>query len=160
MLSHARMARHAFWIGACLCCLLGPVLAQPPAAGAPADTLASLQARLNGHLAQPRFAAGAWGVKVVSLDSGLTLFEHNAGKLLKPASNAKLYTGALALDRLEPDYRITTSLYSNARPNKWGTLVADLIVCGRGDPTFAARFHDGDSSNVLEPLVRVLVDAG
>src|ERR1051325_11310831 len=159
------LSRFAF-----VCCLLrfgapagfmaGPV---PPAAGpaaSPAETLASLQTRLTEHVSQPRFDAGIWGVKVVSLDSGRTLFEHNAGKLLKPASNAKLYTGALALDRLEPDYRIKTSLYSTARPSKWGMLVADLIVRGRGDPTFAARFHDGDSSHVLDPLVQALVDAG
>lgn len=86
------------------------------------NTLASLQARLSEHLAQPRFAAATWGVKVETLDTGKVLFEHNAGKLLKPASNAKLYTGALALDRLGPDFRIQTSLYSSARPDKPGTL--------------------------------------
>ena len=154
------MARQLSWIGACLSLLPARVPAQPAAAVAPADTLVALQARLTGHLSQPRFAAGVWGVKVVSLDSGRTFFEHNAGKLLKPASNAKLYSGALALDRLGPDYRIKTSLYSTARPNRSGTLVGDLIVFGRGDPSWAARFHDGDNSKVLEPLVQALVNAG
>jgi serine-type D-Ala-D-Ala carboxypeptidase/endopeptidase (penicillin-binding protein 4) len=101
-----------------------------------------------------------WGIKVVSLDTGLTLFEHNAGKLLKPASNAKLFTGALALDRLGPDYRIRTSFYSTAKPNRSGTLNGDLIVYGRGDPSFAARFNDGDHSKSLAPLVEALVATG
>ena len=119
-------------------------------------TLAELQTRLGEHLGQPRFAAAFWGVKIVSLDSGKTLFEHNAGKLLKPASNAKLFTGALALDRLGPEYRIKTSFYAAARPDSDGTLHGDLIVYGRGDPSFAARFNGGDYGKSLEPLVATL----
>jgi D-alanyl-D-alanine carboxypeptidase/D-alanyl-D-alanine-endopeptidase (penicillin-binding protein 4) len=156
----ARMARILFGIAACLALVESRAPAQLAAAAAPTDTLASLQERLHGHLSQPRFAAAVWGLKVVSLDSGRTIFEHNAGKLLKPASNAKLYTGALALDRLGPDYRIQTSLYSNARPNRMGTLAGDLIIYGRGDPSWAARFHDGDYTKGLDPLVQAVVDAG
>ena len=52
------------------------------------------------------------GVKVVSLDTGRVLFEENAHKLLRPASNMKLYTVAAALDRLSPDYRFVTSVYA------------------------------------------------
>ena len=78
-----------------------------PAQSAPPPLL---HQRLSNHLAQPKFSAAAWGVKIVSLDTGNVLFEHDAGKLLKPASNAKLYTSALALDRLGPDFRIRTSL--------------------------------------------------
>jgi len=66
-------------------------------AARPAGNLAELQAGIAAHISRPRFAAAAWGAKVVSLDTGKGLYEHNAGKLLKPASNAKLFTGALAL---------------------------------------------------------------
>ncbi len=72
----------------------------PRASGAEAITnRAGLQAALRAQLSQERFAAAAWGVKIVSLDSGETLFEHDAHKLLKPASNAKLFTSAAILDR-------------------------------------------------------------
>src|SRR5882672_9684951 len=80
-----------------------------------ASTLAELQQQLTEHVSQPRFAAATWGVKVVSLESGKILFEQNAQKLFSPASNSKLYTVALALDRLGGDYRIKTSLYSAAQ---------------------------------------------
>ena len=123
-------------------------------------TLSSLQEQLAGFLSQPRFASALWGVKVVSLDTGVTLFEHNAGRLLKPASNAKLYTGALALDRLGPDHRIHTTLLGTRAVSPSGTLDGDLIVLGRGDFSMAARFNDGDHSRSLEPLVNVLVNAG
>ncbi len=126
----------------------------------PVETLTSLQTLLSNHVAQPRLSAAALGVKVVSLNAGKTIFEHHANKLLKPASNAKLYTGALALDRLGPDYRIKTSLYAASKPTADGTLESDLIVYGRGDPSFAARFHDGDYAKPLAPLIDALAAAG
>jgi D-alanyl-D-alanine carboxypeptidase/D-alanyl-D-alanine-endopeptidase (penicillin-binding protein 4) len=119
-----------------------------------------LHQRLSNHLAQPKFSAAAWGVKILSLDTGHVLFEHDAGKLLKPASNAKLYTGALAFDRLGPDFRIKTSLLSKSRPARAGTLRGDLVVYGRGDPSFAARFHRGAHTNLLAPLVAAIRSAG
>lgn len=124
------------------------------------ETLDSLRGRIAAQIAQPRFAAATWGIKIASLDSGKTLFEHNPQKYFNPASNAKLYTAALALDRLGADLRIKTSLYSTARPDANGTIKGDLIVYGRGDPTMAARLNDGDYWKPLEPLVAQIVNAG
>ena len=90
----------------------------------------------------------------------MTVFEQNPQKLFSPASNSKLYTVALALDRLGADYRIKTSLYAKAKPNRSGTLKGDLIVYGRGDPTINARLNGGDIYQALEPLVRALTNAG
>ncbi|HEU0037910.1 MAG TPA: D-alanyl-D-alanine carboxypeptidase/D-alanyl-D-alanine-endopeptidase [Verrucomicrobiae bacterium] len=137
--------------------LLPPAHAQP---AKPPATVAELQQRLADQVAQPQFAAGALGVKVVSLESGQTIFEHNAAKLLSPASNSKLYTVALALDQLGGDYRLKTSLYAEGRPNQSGTLKGDLIVYGRGDPTLNARLNGGDIFKALEPLVAALTNAG
>src|SRR5215467_13070318 len=92
----------------------------------PSATLAELQQRLTEHVSQLRFAAAMWGVKVVSLDSGKTLFESNPQKLFSPASNSKLYTVALALDRLGPDFKIRTSLYSNSKPTNDSVLHDNL----------------------------------
>ena len=64
------------------------------------QTVGELRARLEAHVTEARFGGGLWGVKIVSLDSGRTLFEHHADRLMSPASNTKLYTGALALDVL------------------------------------------------------------
>jgi D-alanyl-D-alanine carboxypeptidase/D-alanyl-D-alanine-endopeptidase (penicillin-binding protein 4) len=125
----------------------------------PAKTLAELQQQLSAHLAQAKFDAALWGVKVVSLDSGKVVFEQNSQKLFSPASNSKLYTVALALDRLGADYRIKTSLYAAARPTS-GVLNGDLIVYGRGDPTINARLHNNDIYAALEPLVAALTNAG
>jgi D-alanyl-D-alanine carboxypeptidase/D-alanyl-D-alanine-endopeptidase (penicillin-binding protein 4) len=125
----------------------------------PAATLAELRQRLTDHIGQSKYAAALWGVKIVSLDNGKTVFEQNPQKLFSPASNSKLYTVALALDRLGADYRIKTSLYAKARPDEAGTLKGDLIVYGRGDPTLNARLHGGDIYKALEPLVFALTNA-
>ena len=137
--------------------LAATVCAQP---SSPPATLAELQQRLSEQVTNPRFAAATWGVKIVSLDSGKTLFEQNAEKLFSPASNCKLYTMALALDKLGGDYRIRTSLFASANPDRRGTLKGDLIVYGRGDPTLNARLNGGDIFRALQPLVAALTNAG
>src|ERR1044072_2607993 len=75
-------------------------------------TVTELQTRISEILAKPELAPAMVGVKVVSLDTGRVLFEENAGKLLRPASNMKLYTVAAALDRLSPDFKFVTSVYA------------------------------------------------
>jgi D-alanyl-D-alanine carboxypeptidase/D-alanyl-D-alanine-endopeptidase (penicillin-binding protein 4) len=81
-----------------------PVVAPLP----PVASLAELQSRLEAHVSDPRFAAAAWGVKIVSLDTGRTLYAHAPDRRLSPGSNAKLYVAALALDTLGGDYRVRT----------------------------------------------------
>ncbi|MEQ2005832.1 MAG: D-alanyl-D-alanine carboxypeptidase/D-alanyl-D-alanine-endopeptidase [Limisphaerales bacterium] len=138
-------------------------MATSPAASFPTNaipTFAALRSNLTARVEHPRLVAAQLGVKVISLDTGKTIFEHNAGKLLKPASNAKLYSGALALDRLGPQFRIRTSCYSAAKPDADGTLAGDLTVFGRGDFSMAARFNSGDHAKSLEPLVNALAAAG
>lgn len=125
-----------------------------------AKTLEELQKRLLEQVTRPKFEAGLFGVKIISLDSGKTIFEHEATKLFSPASNCKLYTVALALDQLGGDYRIKTSLYSAAKPNRFGTLRGDLVVYGRGDPCINERLHSNDIFQALEPLVAALTNAG
>lgn len=100
------------------------------------------------------------GIKVVSLDTGKVLFEENAAKLLRPASNMKLYTVATALDRLSPDFRFTTSVYAPGKPDSSGVVRGDLIVFGRGDPSMAARFNNGDYFKGINELASKIVAAG
>lgn len=146
----------AGWVGLLL------VLADLPlrAAEAGPATLAELRERLQTHLTQPRFARAYWGVHIVSLDTGRTLFSVNADKWFVPASTTKLFTGALALDVLGPDFRIRTSVLAGARPDASGTLAGDLWLVGRGDPGFHVGEAGGDWDRALAPLVEGVVRAG
>lgn len=124
------------------------------------DSGEALKTRLKAFLEQPRFAQAQWGVKVMSQETGKALFEYNADKLMVPASNAKLFTCALALDRLGPEYRIKTSIKTTVPPDTNGVVRGDLIVYGRGDPSISARFNKGDHSKLLKPLVDAVLGAG
>lgn len=123
-------------------------------------TLPDLQSSIFNVLRRPELAAAIVGIKVVSLDSGRVLYEENANKLLRPASNMKLYTIAAAMDRLSPDYRFQTSVYAAARPNANGILRGDLTIYGRGDPSIAARFNNGDYFKGINDLAGQIVAAG
>ncbi|MDB6026876.1 MAG: D-alanyl-D-alanine carboxypeptidase serine-type, family, partial [Verrucomicrobiales bacterium] len=128
--------------------------------GAEPASFAEWQTKLKTAATHPRFSAALLGVKVESLDTGKVLFEQNADKLMKPASNGKMYTAALALDRLGPDFKIRTSFYAREPMDKSGTIKGDLIVYGRGDPSFSHRFNDGDYTKALNQLADAVVNAG
>src|ERR1043165_8760728 len=139
---------------------LAPLSAQTTAPAAPPKTVAELQTRISQILAKPELAPAMVGVKVSSLDTGRVLFESNSDKLLRPASNMKIYTVATALDRLSPDYRFTTSVYAPARPDAAGVVRGDLRIYGRGDPSIAARFNNGDYFKTIDDLATRIVAAG
>src|SRR5690349_15479003 len=80
-----------------------------------------------------------WGVFVVSLKDGRVLFARNTDKLFTPASNMKIYTTAVALDLLGPDYRWRTSVYASTQPNVEGVIEGDLILYGRGAPDLDSK---------------------
>ena len=135
-------------------CVPLSVFAQAP------KTLTELQTRISAILTKSELESATIGVKVMSLDSGRVLFEQNAIKLLRPASNMKIYTVATALDRLTPDYRFTTSVFANAPPDSNGVIRGDLRVYGRGDPSIAARFNNGDYFKGIDELANRVVAAG
>jgi D-alanyl-D-alanine carboxypeptidase/D-alanyl-D-alanine-endopeptidase (penicillin-binding protein 4) len=110
-----------------------------PARVAPAPAPALAQA-IDTYIAQAQFARADWGIAVRSLDSGRILYTHNADRLFVPASNAKLFTAALALARLGSATRIATTLYATrTRVGARGVLHGDLILYGRGDPSLGMQ---------------------
>ena len=136
-----------------------PASSRPIAAAPAPRTLAELQARIGEIVRQPALEPGIFAVKIVSLDTGNTIFEQYANKFVRPASNMKLYTVAAALDRLTPDYHFITSVYAKEKPDK-GTVKGDLIIYGRGDPSIAARFNNGDYFKGINDLADRIVAAG
>ena len=90
--------------------------------------------------ASPVTRSSFWGIRIVSLAGGRVVFERNAGHLFVPASNAKLFTTALALSRLGPDYRFQTRVLADRTPGR-GWHRGALRLVGGGDPNLsAARF--------------------
>src|SRR6266581_8774164 len=135
-----------------------PVRSIAPASNTP-RTLAALQARIEEIVRQPALEPGIFAVKIVSLDTGDVIFEQSANKFVRPASNMKLYTVAAALDRLTPDYHFITSVYAKEKPDK-DTIKGDLIIYGRGDPSLAECFNNGDYFKGINDLAERIVAAG
>lgn len=123
------------------------------------NTLAELKTHIEEIARQPALEPGFFAVKIVSLDTGLVIYEQSAHKFTRPASNMKLYTVAAALDRLTPDYHFITSVYAKEKPED-GKIKGDLIVYGRGDPSFAARFNNSDYFKGIDDLAARIVSAG
>ena len=107
----------------------------------------ALRGSLGQRLAQlvdtRPFDRATWGIYVVD-DRGRVLYQRNADRLSVPASNTKLVVTAAAAVLLPSDYRVTTSLYVNGRVEN-GVLDGDLILYGRGDPTWSARCYGVDT---------------
>ncbi len=119
--------------------LAAAAAADPPPTTQSASTTSlarssALAARIDAHIAQARFAAASWGIHVVSLDSGQTVYAHAADRLFTPASTAKLFTAGLALARFGADHRVPTSLFATAPVRRDGSMPGDLVLVGYGDP--------------------------
>src|SRR5712692_3026885 len=93
---------------------------------------ADLDRRLDAVVHSGTIAAhSSTGIHVVDLTTGKTLYRHNEQHLFLPASNMKLFTTALALLRLGPDYRFVTRLVREPS--------GDLVLVGSGDPSLSGR---------------------
>jgi D-alanyl-D-alanine carboxypeptidase/D-alanyl-D-alanine-endopeptidase (penicillin-binding protein 4) len=122
-------------------------------------SLDELKSRIEQIVRQPALEPGFFAVKIASLDSGQIVFEQDANKFVRPASNMKLYTVATAFDRLTPDFHFITSVYAKEKPDD-GKVKGDLVIYGRGDPSLAARFNDGDYFKGINELADRIVAAG
>lgn len=129
---------------------IGPSWSSPRTAGALA---ADLGAQLR---AQTR--SGAWGVMVVSITRGDTLFSHNADVLLKPASIMKMMTTGLALERFGAEHTFSTTVHRDAAAGNGGVLEGNLYLRGGGDPTLSLRFWQGQSP--MDALAQQVANSG
>ncbi|HUL15096.1 MAG TPA: D-alanyl-D-alanine carboxypeptidase/D-alanyl-D-alanine-endopeptidase [Terriglobales bacterium] len=111
---------------------------------------------------------GNWGLLVADAASGEVLYQCNADKYFVPASNMKLFTTALALAKLGPDFRFHTTLESALQPSPQGILQGPLYLVGRGDPDLSNRKYpfelkeefDGAPEKLIAELADALVAKG
>lgn len=95
-----------------------------------ADLSQSLDALINSS---PLAARASIGIHVVSLTTGKPLYARNENRFFLPASNMKLFTTALALEKLGPDYRFETRLMEEPS--------GDVALVGAGDPSMSGRVY-------------------
>lgn len=109
-----------------------------------------------------------WGLMISDADTGEVLYSLNAGRYFMPASNAKLFTTAMALATLGPDFHIRTTVESAGQPDSSGHLEGDLVLVGRGDANLSNRVfpfvdhaeHNGPPEKALADLADQVVASG
>jgi D-alanyl-D-alanine carboxypeptidase/D-alanyl-D-alanine-endopeptidase (penicillin-binding protein 4) len=117
------------------------------AAGLPAAVhAADFASRISSALRLEAADHTAVGICVLELPSGKLVYSAAADVPLKPASNMKLLTTAVALDVLGPGYGFRTECRMSG---------PDLVVIGGGDPLFAySDGSQGQQESVFEVLYR------
>jgi len=114
---------------------------------ATACSAADLEQRLNALTADSP-ATGFAGIQVVEASTGKTLYSKNADRLFLPASNLKILTSALALERLRPDYRFTTRVVRE--------VSGDVVLVGSGDPSLSGRAFPYDKDQRASPPLQAI----
>jgi serine-type D-Ala-D-Ala carboxypeptidase/endopeptidase (penicillin-binding protein 4) len=129
----------------------------PATAAMPSPAAARFAQRAERAVQAAPVDKGEWGLLVVDGVTGETLYEKNADKYFVPASNMKLLTTALALDKLGPDYRFRTTVETSGTLGADGKLTGDLILVGRGDPNLSNRKYPFETKEEFEgPPEKVL----
>lgn len=93
--------------------------------------------RVKSILHNPLIRKAQLSIEVEHIDSGQILFQRDQNSFCLPASTNKLVTGAAALSILKPDFRFTTKVYVDHRPDADGTVNGNLYIVGAGDPSLS-----------------------
>jgi D-alanyl-D-alanine carboxypeptidase/D-alanyl-D-alanine-endopeptidase (penicillin-binding protein 4) len=117
-----------------------PTAAVTASPGKPIQTLEALQSFIAGRLSRPEVRRGRVGVKIVSLNTGKTVYEQDGDKYFMPASNMKNFTVATAMEKLGPDYKFVTRVFAPSMPDSNGTVKGDLRILGGGDVSISTAF--------------------
>lgn len=123
------------------------------------QTIPEFWGQMDDIFDDPAFSNAYWGVVIQSLITGEYFYKRNENKLLKPASNLKLFTTTAALMLLGKDYRFKTEVYK-AGGVDGSILNGDLIIKGFGDPTISGRFNNQDMYAVFNTFADSLLDKG
>lgn len=107
-----------------------------------------------------RVRSGQFGAMAISLTRGDTLFQHDAGTPLMPASTMKMLTSAAAFERFGPRYQFSTDVLYDGTLGSDGTLTGNVYLRGDGDPSLSGRYMPGGPAAPMNFLADQLVSRG
>jgi serine-type D-Ala-D-Ala carboxypeptidase/endopeptidase (penicillin-binding protein 4) len=130
--------------------------------------VARFRDRVQAAIASTGNDKAYWGLLISDADTGEILYSLNTGRYFTPASNVKLFTTAMALATLGPDFHIRTTVESVGKPDSSGHLEGDLVLVGRGDANLSNRVlpfvdhaeHNGPPEKGLADLADQVVASG
>ena len=104
----------------------------------PAGQTQTLDQQIAALVAQPAVSRDHWGMMVTALD-GTPIYSLNEAQLFQPASNAKLYTTAAAMELLGPEATFVTRIFAKGSFAVGGELHGDIVLVGGGDADISGR---------------------
>jgi D-alanyl-D-alanine carboxypeptidase/D-alanyl-D-alanine-endopeptidase (penicillin-binding protein 4) len=111
-----------------------------------------LSDRIESAVARSAVAGGRLAIVIYSTDDGAPVYGRDEKKVLRLASNTKLFTTACAIAKLGPGYRFRTTL-------AWDDS-GDLHVFGAGDPLIGGRLYPHDPTQLFRDAATRLKEAG
>jgi D-alanyl-D-alanine carboxypeptidase/D-alanyl-D-alanine-endopeptidase (penicillin-binding protein 4) len=117
----------------------------------------ALAAVIDSIVTSPPLERTQWGIAVRDNDSGEWLARLHAEKHFVPASNTKLIVTVVAMGVLGPAWHYETPVF--AKTTAVDSTADELIIVGRGDPTFSARFQGSDFA-LTDALAEAVFAAG
>jgi len=82
-----------------------------------------------------------WSVYVRDLESGKVILDYKGNEKLVPASNRKIVSYGLAIEKLGPEFKFKTELgLTKDYGREGGTINATAILRGNGDPSLSPRY--------------------
>jgi PBP4 family serine-type D-alanyl-D-alanine carboxypeptidase len=108
--------------------------------------------RLDSAVSRSGLSGGRLGILMYSTDGEAPVYDRDEKKVLRLASNTKLFTTACAIAKLGPEYRFRTTL-------AWDGS-GDLHVFGAGDPLIGGRLYADDPTAIFRDAAARLKEAG
>ncbi|NTW48494.1 MAG: D-alanyl-D-alanine carboxypeptidase/D-alanyl-D-alanine-endopeptidase [Chlorobiales bacterium] len=108
-------------------------------------------------MGQGALRSTSFGISIQT-DEGEVIYEQNPTRPVKPASNLKLVTTAVALEKLGPEFRFQTDIFYDGYLT-YGVLHGNLIISGSTDPVLSGYF-DGRINDIVRQLVDTLYTLG
>ena len=131
----------------------------PPLPPLADDVVDQIAADIDAVLSGGGVAGTTQTVLVIDAETGQELYAKNPDTVLKPASNTKLFTSAVAIEALGEDHRFVTEVRVDAAPDGDGTIAGDLRLVVHHDFTWSPLFL-GSPDLVLDKIAEDLYELG
>lgn len=125
-----------------------------------ASSLETIQTKIARYLKRPGVRSAQWGIQILDPATSRVVLEVNPDKTFLPASVLKVLTTSAALEKLGPDFRYRTGVYTNGTIDSNGTLQGDLVIVGRGDPNLTDPYGELFEKPALPELAREVKSRG
>ena len=109
----------------------------------------SYDSLLKRFVTNKSFSGAKISILAVDLSSFDTLLSYNPMLPTATASTTKLFSTAMALELLGPDYRFETTLFTDGLIEQ-GVLKGNLWIKGGGDVSFGSKYFNGEGKEFEE----------